>query len=266
MARWAIGDIQGCFHSLQGLLDRISYREESDELWLAGDLVNRGNGSAACLDWLRRRPVRAVLGNHDLHAIAVLMDQAKPKKSDTLDGLIHHPKRRDILDWLIGQPLTQNAGYWMSHAGLYPGWSTAEASALGLKAAKFWQKNPENFFSQMYGNQPDRWSEDLEGIERHRFVVNALTRMRYVDSEFRLDLANKGAPGKHPLLTPWFQHTSPDKPVLFGHWAALEQRQPTADIIALDSGCVWGQHLSAFNLDTHEWVQQPANPKDLPHV
>lgn len=272
MARWAIGDLQGCFHTFKDLLDKLSYRRERDELWIAGDLVNRGAGSAACLDWLTRHNVKVVLGNHDLHCLAFMLGLARAKPSDTLDAITIHPRRNSMFEWLLSRPLVVVGDHWMSHAGLYPAWTQDQAQELGAEAEKAWNANPEGFFSQMYGNDPNRWDDSLEGIERHRFVVNALTRMRMLDSEGRLVMNFKGALDMAPAgLTPWYQgqrqeRPIPEKPVLFGHWAALESREPARDIYALDSGCVWGQSLSALNLDTHQWIQQPTNPKDLVNV
>ncbi len=247
-------------------MDRIGYRPERDELWFAGDLVNRGQGSVECLDWLRQHPIRAVLGNHDLHAIAVLLGLARPKRSDTLDGLLGHPNASELLDWLLALPMTQDDDHWMSHAGLYPEWTAEQASTLAQETCQAWLAAPEAFFSTMYGNHPDRWDEALNGQDRHRFVVNALTRMRFLNPDHSLNMTSKGSPLDSPDLLPWFLRTRPEKPILFGHWAALPDREPAAQVIALDSGCVWGQHLSAYNLDTHQWVQQPADPKDLAHV
>lgn len=267
MARWAIGDIQGCFRTFSALLDQISYRSERDELWIAGDLVNRGAGSAATVDWIRRHPIKVVLGNHDLHALAVLLGQAKPKRKDTLGGLINHPHKPAVIEWLLAQPLTINADYWMSHAGLYPKWTFAQASGLAKDAQQFYRQQPETFFSQMYGNEPNCWQESLEDIDRHRFVVNALTRMRWIDEAGNLDMSHKGPLNQAPAgLKPWFKLGDRSKSILFGHWAALNTPIPAPGVIALDSGCVWGQHLSAFNLDTQQWVQQPADPKDLIYV
>lgn len=267
MARWAIGDLQGCFHTFKDLLDRLSYRHERDELWIAGDLVNRGAGSAACLDWLTRNNVKVVLGNHDLHCLAFMLGLAKSKPSDTLDAIQIHPRKHAMFEWLLSRPLVVRADHWMSHAGLYPQWTQAQAEQLAMEAERAWNANPEAFFSQMYGNQPDRWDESLEGIQRHRFVVNALTRMRMIGTEGALNMSYKGSVSNAPDdLTPWYQGLEPVQPILFGHWAALNEREPERNIFALDSGCVWGQSLSALNLDTHQWVQQPTNPRDMVNV
>ncbi len=267
MTRWAIGDLQGCFNTFKDLLHRIGYRDDRDQLWLAGDLVNRGSGSAACLDWLMRHNARVVLGNHDLHLIAVLLGFGRMKPSDTLYGILAHPRRSQMLDWLLAQPLVINDDHWMSHAGLYPGWTQQQATELAGQATQAWQSNPEAFFSDMYGNDPDRWDDALEGQDRWRFIVNATTRMRMVDPEYRLKMSFKKGPSDAPDgLRPWFESGDRTMPILFGHWAALEHREPAPDVFALDSGAVWNQSLSALNLDTHQWHHQPTNPRDLMNV
>lgn len=267
MARWAIGDLQGCYRTFSGLLEKIDYRHERDELWLAGDLVNRGSGSAACLDWLMRHRVKVVLGNHDLHLIAVMLGFGKTKPSDTLHGILAHPRKGQILEWLLAQPLIISEDHWMSHAGLYPLWSQDQAQALAQQATQAWQANPEAFFSDMYGNEPDRWDESLEGQARWRFIVNALTRMRMISAGGHLDMSFKRGPHEAPQeLTPWYATGDRSRPIIFGHWAALEQRQPADQVFALDSGAVWNQCLSALNLDTHQWHHQPTHSRDLIHV
>ena len=261
MAVYAIGDIQGCADELDRLLDHIAFDPAADRLWFAGDLVNRGPGS---LDALRRvhelDPVSTVvLGNHDLHLLAVAWGAGREKRGDTLRPILEAPDREVLLEWLRRRPLFHQdpeLGYSLVHAGLPPIWDSGTANRLAREVeAVLGGPDPEPFFHVMYGDQPDRWDEALEGWPRLRYIVNALTRLRYVRDDGRPALAAKGAPGSQPSgCHPWFDHpdrASRGQRIVFGHWSTLGL-QITRDTFGLDTGCLWGGRLTALQLDTEE--------------
>lgn len=258
MATFAVGDVQGCHEELKRLLERIGFDGREDTLWFTGDLVNRGPGSLEVLRFVKGLGRRAlcVLGNHDLHLLAVAAGTARLRKDDTLDAVLAAPDRDEILDWLRRLPLLHhdaNLGYTLVHAGLPPQWdlALAQTCAHELEAALRGDRHPE-FFRQMYGNEPGRWSADLAGMDRLRFIVNCFTRLRYCDGEGKLDLKAKGAPGSQAQgLMPWFEvpgRRSAELHVLFGHWSTLGEIRDR-NVHALDTGCVWGGRLTALRLD-----------------
>lgn len=275
MTQWAIGDLQGCHEEFEQLLKRIDFTPARDILWLAGDLVNRGPGSLECLRSIKAlgSSVRVVLGNHDLHLLAVAAGHGRLKRSDTLKPILEAPDREELIDWLRRQPLlvedlVGNRRTVMTHAGVLPGWTLNQAAALAREAqAALCSDDYRDFLGEMYGNQPDQWQEGLVGNDRLRCIVNVLTRMRFIDASGRMDFAAKeGLDASPDGFRPWFQYPRPegawdDSPrLLFGHWAALEGQTPCArqDVEALDTGCVWGGGLTALNLDTDERVFEPA--------
>ncbi len=245
MAIWAVGDVQGCSGPLDALLERIDFDPASDRLWLCGDLVNRGPDSMGVLTRVRKLESAAVtvLGNHDLHWLAANFHSADPAV-------------RASADWLRRQPLAHydaGANCLLAHAGVYPGWSLGQTLAFAGEVEEV-LKGPgcDEFLANMYGDLPNRWSDGLDGIERLRAIVNALTRIRMVEERGRMDFAFKGPPGKQPpCLAPWFARPSalPETcRVAFGHWSALGHFA-TDRLVALDSGCVWGRSLTAVRLD-----------------
>lgn len=258
MAVFAIGDIQGCFDELKQLLDRIHFDAAEDSLWFTGDLVNRGPQSLETLRFVKELGEHAVcvLGNHDLHLLAVAAGTAEAKKGDTLDEVLAAPDRDELLDWLRHLPLLHHdkaLGYTLVHAGLPPQWDLrlAESAARELEAVLRGSKHRE-FFLHMYGNEPRRWSPDLTGKDRLRFMVNCFTRLRYCSPEGDLDLKSKGAPGSQPQgFLPWFEvpgRRSAGLHILFGHWSTMGE-SPGRNVHALDTGCVWGGRLTALRLD-----------------
>lgn len=258
MASYAIGDIQGCFRSLKKLLKKIEFDPEVDTLWLAGDLVNRGPDSLKVLEFAYkyRKNIRCVLGNHDLHFLAVESGQHKASNKDTFHEILASPQRHKLVDWLTGQPLIiydQNLGFAMSHAGIYPGWTLQQALALGQEVSDCLTSDKrDKFFSVMYGNKPSRWKAKSSGMARLRFITNALTRMRYCDHDGRLELHCKLPPGKQPAkLVPWYELNAEAIPcnLVFGHWASLQGDCKIPHLFALDTGCVWGGRLTALRLD-----------------
>lgn len=259
MATYAIGDLQGCLDPLQRLLERVKFDPARDQLWFAGDLVNRGPQSAATLRFVRGLGSLAsvVLGNHDLHLLAVAQGRRKGKR-DTLDELLAAPDCEEMLDWLRRQALlVEDAehGVAMLHAGLPPQWSLAQARACAREAETALRSidYPE-LLRQMYGDEPSMWDEALEGMPRLRFIINCYTRLRYCYPDGRIALEPKGAPDKQPPgLVPWFaapRRRSVDFTLIFGHWSTLGKvAWPEHRVYGLDTGCVWGGSLTALRLD-----------------
>jgi len=257
MAIYAIGDVQGCFDALRRLLDRLAFDSNKDTLWFAGDLVNRGPESLEVLRFVRSLPnTVAVLGNHDLHLLAVASGQAPVKKRDTLSAILEASDRDEILDWLRSRPLLhvdKESGTVLVHAGLLPDWSVEDAIRLAREAETYIRKSGQNeLFRHMYGDSPSHWQEDLAGWARVRIVINVFTRLRYCDRQGGLDLRPKMAPGDQPAgLVPWFDFVgrrSRDYRILFGHWSTLGYRSGPG-YVCLDSGCLWGGSLSAVRVD-----------------
>jgi bis(5'-nucleosyl)-tetraphosphatase (symmetrical) len=258
MALYAIGDIQGCAAAFDALLDKLRFRPSRDRLWLVGDLVNRGPDS---LGVLRRvmalgRSVTCVLGNHDLHLLAVVAGRRELSKGDTFADVLAAPDADAIVDWLRNRPLLHHdarARRVLVHAGIPPIWSVTQGRAAAreieaLLRGRRWRQS----LRTMYGNEPSQWSADLGREERRRFTINALTRMRYCDENGRLDLTESGPPGSQRKgLIPWFDmrgRRAAGTQIVFGHWAALGLLR-RADVTALDTGCVWGNRLTAIRLD-----------------
>ncbi|MFO8023786.1 symmetrical bis(5'-nucleosyl)-tetraphosphatase [Thiohalophilus sp.] len=261
MAIYAIGDLQGCHDEFRTLLDKLHFEPERDQLWLVGDLVNRGPKSLECLRYVKSidPAVTAVLGNHDLHLLA-LAEGVGSTRDASMQAILDAPDASELLDWLRQRPLLHyDAGlnYCMTHAGIYPGWTLAQAQQYASELETVLRgENYPAFFHNMYGDQPASWSEQLESWDRLRFICNAFTRMRFCHSDGSLELNAKGKPGDPPAgCLPWYnlpQRVEIDTTILFGHWAALGLHIE-GNIHSLDSGCVWGGQLSAYQLG------QPAN-------
>ncbi|QKT04353.1 symmetrical bis(5'-nucleosyl)-tetraphosphatase [Ectothiorhodospiraceae bacterium 2226] len=262
MAVYAIGDLQGCLEPLQRLLDELRFDPATDRLWFAGDLVNRGPQSLETLRFVHAlgETAHCVLGNHDLHLIAVAYGLTRyHKPGDTLIPVLEAPDRDALLDWLRHRPLMHvdpTLGYAMVHAGLPPQWDIPQAQAMaGEVEAVLRGDGVREFLAHMYGNEPHRWRDDLQGMARLRFAVNCFTRMRYCDADGRLDFQHKGAPGTQPApLLPWFEAPArawAGTPVVCGHWSTLGLRL-AGDVRALDTGCLWGGRLTALRLDDEE--------------
>ncbi len=258
MALYAIGDVQGCDRELGALLEAIHFSRDRDRLWFVGDLVNRGPDSLGVLRRVRALDDAAitVLGNHDLHFLAVALGCARTRSSDTLDTLMSARDRRVLTDWLISRPLLHEdraLRLVLLHAGLPPQWDLPTATACAREFESALQRAPERLFERMYGDSPNQWSANLDGAERLRFIANCLTRLRYVDGEGRLALRAKGAPEKlrSSSLIPWFDVEAAawrGARIVFGHWSTMGFFR-NADVISLDTGCVWGGRLTALRLD-----------------
>lgn len=263
MATYAIGDLQGCYDPLRRLLDTLKFDPAHDQVWFAGDLINRGPKSLQTLRFIISLgdSARSVLGNHECHFLAVAYGHKKPHKADTFKQLLAAEDAKYLVDWVRSQPFMyedETLGYSMIHAGLPPQWSLAEARQYARELeATFQSDNIDQFLASMYGDQPDRWDANLTGNERLRFVINCFTRLRYCDEQGRLHLKEKGAIGTQAEgLLPWFEapnrKTLNDR-LLFGHWSTLGLHKKN-NAICLDSGCLWGGKLSAIKLDGSEQI------------
>ncbi|WP_308035480.1 symmetrical bis(5'-nucleosyl)-tetraphosphatase [Neisseria cinerea] len=270
MAHYAIGDIQGCFDELTALLGKIGFNHGTDTLWLTGDIVNRGPKSLEALQFCmeHENSVQIVLGNHDLHLLAVGCGEAGTKRSDTIEPILKHPDGKKMLDWLRAQPLLiRDGGRVMVHAGILPQWRIDQAESLaGEVEDELRGKKYVKFLSKMYGNKPTAWDEDLNGYARLRFIVNVFTRMRALTFKNELDFDYKSTVKKMPLyLRPWFKapnRQNLDHTIIFGHWSSLGYTNADS-VISLDTGALWGGQLTAVNLDTEEITQvQAANGID----
>lgn len=271
MAIFVIGDLQGCYHSFLNLLEACRFDPGQDRLWLVGDLINRGPHSLAVLRWMRThdRCVNVVLGNHDLHALAVHEGLVEPHRNDTLDALLAAEDRDPLFDWLRLQPLAHAAqGYLMIHAGLLPQWDAAKASQLAREVEAV-LRGPDyrRFLATMYGNTPDHWDDALTGMRRLRVITNALTRLRICTPEGRMEFRFKGSPKDIPQgYQPWFEvkgRKNREDMLIFGHWSALGL-MVRDNLIALDSGCLWGGRLTAIRLEDRQVFQVPRAPEDAP--
>lgn len=265
MSCWVIGDIQGCFDEFRDLLREVDYREGRDELWLVGDLVNRGPDNAGTLDYLMSLDpsrVEVVLGNHDIHFLAVARGVRAQRCGDTLDDLLGSPCLDDMVDWLRFQSLLhvdRRRRHILVHAGLPPVWTLpiAEACAREVEGVLRSAEHVE-YLASVFENQPDTWREDLAGMERLRVITNYLTRLRFctpagkMDLDAKLTTAPKG-------FAPWFELPCDREgmKITFGHWAAIEGETGVNHAVALDTGCVWGGRLTAYRLDDGARVTVP---------
>jgi len=262
MATYAIGDLQGCFDPLERLVDEIGFDPARDHLWFVGDLVNRGPDSLRCLRFVRGLGDRAVavLGNHDLHLLCVAEGVERGGRRDTLADVLAAPDREEILDWLRRRPLMHvEDRHALVHAGLLPSWTVQRARALAEEVeAELRGPGYRAFLARLYGNEPERWSEELRGVDRLRLVVNAMTRLRVCEPDGAMVMRFNGEPGEaSDGWIPWFDmpdRRSRDHTLVCGHWSALGLCiRP--DLLSLDSGCVWGRALTAVRLEDRALFQ-----------
>jgi len=261
MALYAIGDLQGCHAEFMALLERIRFDAARDRLWLTGDLVNRGPDSLAVLREVKAldRAVTVVLGNHDLHLLAMAHAPKTVRKRERgLEAVLAARDAAELLEWLAARPLLhREAGvaWTLVHAGLPPQWSLAQAERCAREVERALRDDAAALLEDMYGDEPDRWTPALEGADRLRFSVNCLTRLRFVDRQGRLVLSHKGAVEDAPAgAMPWFRHperATQGDAIVFGHWSALGY-VAEAGLRGLDTGCVWGGALTALRLDREE--------------
>lgn len=270
MATYAIGDIQGCYDSLCRLLEKCRFDPTADRLWLVGDLVNRGPASLETLRFIRSLGPAAltVLGNHDLYLLMAAYGGAKKRgKDDTIGPILDAPDATELLDWLRQQPLCHHEnGYCMVHAGLLPQWTAEQAQQLSQEVEAALQDSLfRDFIQNMWGSQPDAWQDDLVGWERLRVIVNAMTRMRFCTPKGVMDFSVKGELAKAPKgYLPWFEvqgRRSADTTLVTGHWSALGLRM-TSNLLALDTGCLWGGTLTAVRLEDRALFQVPPSPAE----
>ncbi|WP_354625040.1 symmetrical bis(5'-nucleosyl)-tetraphosphatase [Psychromonas sp. MME2] len=255
MATYIIGDIQGCYDELKSLLKLVQFSPKQDELWITGDIIARGPKSLKTLRFIKNLGpcAKVVLGNHDLHLLAIDQGIHSSNKKDKLSGLLKAHDRNELLNWLRMQPLLlrhPEFNFIMVHAGISPQWTLTEAEQLAQEVEQQLRSDHyPQFLKEMYGNQPQSWSPDLQGIDRLRFAVNVFTRMRYCFADGSLDFGCKLAPQQiedKNQLVPWFEVETLDKrcEIVFGHWAALLGKTNKPGIYGLDTGCVWGNSLT----------------------
>jgi len=262
MSIYAIGDIQGCYDPLMALLEKIRFNSDKDLLWFAGDLVNRGPKSLQVLRFVKDLGDNAVcvLGNHDLHLLAVAHGHRDAGRRDDFDEILQAGDFTALIDWLRHCPLLhydREKDFTLVHAGLAPQWTLKQARHCAKEVQKVLRSEKiDEFLAHMYGDQPDLWSKDLQGWERLRFITNSFTRIRYCDADGREDFQHNREIGSQPKhLLPWFQlpdRKSGQSKIIFGHWASLGLHVEK-NIYALDSGCVWGGKLTAMRV-----CEQPA--------
>ncbi|WP_088330580.1 symmetrical bis(5'-nucleosyl)-tetraphosphatase [Lacimicrobium sp. SS2-24] len=258
MRTFIVGDIQGSYSALRKLLDKVGFDADTDSLWGAGDLIGRGEESLQTLRFFSSlgKHANAVLGNHDLHFLAVHLGIKSPKTQDKFGPLLKADDCDELAHWLRYRPMTwtPDQDTLLSHAGLFPGWTIEQASALGKEVEQCLQsRHWKALLSTMYSNNTKAWTPQLSGYERLVFIIDALTRMRWITSDLKLDLKAKSGLSSVPQgLYPWFSHPqaklSAHQRVLFGHWAALEGKTGQTNCIALDTGYIWGGKLTALEL------------------
>jgi len=267
MSTYAIGDLQGCYEPLQRLLEKIEFDPAKDKLWFAGDLINRGPDSLKTLRFVKSLGDSAisVLGNHDLHMMAVYYGSKKPKNSDTFQDILAADDCDELMNWLRTLPLVhydKSINTVMSHAGIPPKWSAKKSLKRATEVHEMLTSGDYvSFFENMYGNK--QWKKSLEGNDRYRAIVNFFTRMRFCDASSHLDFEHKTTDSPDGYL-PWYMW--PDRKaentrIVFGHWAALEGKTYTDNVFALDTGCVWGGKLSALRLEDEKWFRVSAKKK-----
>jgi len=266
MSTYAVGDIQGCLAPLQCLLKQVNFNPAHDRLWVAGDMVNRGPESLETLRFLRGLgdSLSAVLGNHDLHLLALAYGHKTPSKDDTLDSILTAEDREEIICWLRQRPLIHTdseLNYTMVHAGIPPQWDLPAALKYSAEVESVLRddNSVSDFLKLMYGNQPAQWHEDLQGQDRLRIITNYLTRMRFCKADGELDLECKTSPEFPPEdYAPWFafeKRLSRANKLIVGHWAALKGVCKAPNVFALDTGCVWGGQLTLLRLDDEQRFQ-----------
>ena len=258
MAVYAIGDVQGCYDELRRLLDALSFDPARDRVWLVGDLVNRGPHSAPVLRYVRSLGEAAVtvLGNHDMHLLALSQGNLRKAGEGQLDDVLHAPDGPELIEWLRRRPFLHSEPelrFTMVHAGLPPQWDLATAAALARELESVVAGDGlREFAHEMYGNKPERWSDGHTGLDRLRFITNCFTRLRFCAPDGTLNLKPKGPPGSQPKgFLPWFEvpkRRSAGERILFGHWSMLGYVARN-NVWALDTGCLWGGRLTALRID-----------------
>lgn len=265
MTTYAVGDIQGCLEPLKQLLESVHFDPQYDQLLCVGDLVNRGPHSLETLRFVKSlgKSAVAVLGNHDLHLLAVYHQTRKAAKKDTFEEIFAADDCDELMKWLQCLPILHHDPqhrFTLVHAGVAPQWDMQQAQSLAREVEEVLRGDAYlEFFRNMYGDEPSIWDNSLSGSQRLRVITNYFTRMRFVTPEGGLDLRTKCPPGEQsPELVPWFEHPqrkTKNDLILFGHWAALDGKSTSPYAIALDTGCVWGGQLSLYCLETNHWYR-----------
>lgn len=268
MATYLVGDLQGCYDELQLLLETVQFNPVQDKLYLVGDLVARGDKSLECLRFVKSLGAAAqmVLGNHDLHLISTALGIKKVSLQDHVEAIFTAPDFVELIDWLRHQPLLvhdEKCDFVMSHAGISPDWDLDTAKSCAREVENELQHGDYHYLiSNMYDNQPDRWSADLQGLQRLRYSINVFTRMRFCYRDHRLDFACKASVEKAPQeLIPWFNLDNPlfkVQNLVFGHWASLVDTPTPTNIYALDTGCVWGNRMTMLRWEDKQYFVQRA--------
>lgn len=274
MALYAIGDVQGCREALEDLLEHIAFDSSQDTLWFAGDLVARGPDSLGVLRLVKQlgSAAESVLGNHDLHLLAVHEGVTHAKPRDQTQAILEAPDRDALMTWLRQRPLFlhhRQHDCVLTHAGIPPGWSAEKTAQLAHEVETALQSTQRALFLKaMYGNEPNQWQDDLSGHTRLRVITNFLTRMRLVSADGHMDFQFKEELTDIPAgWIPWFQLPNPalnNRIVLFGHWAALKGQTQSPRFIGLDTGCVWGGHLTAYRVDDGQYFHSRRGCGSLP--
>jgi bis(5'-nucleosyl)-tetraphosphatase (symmetrical) len=269
MATYAVGDIQGCYTSLTHLLQLIGFSPARDRLWLVGDIINRGPDSLAVLRWAMQHQdsLEVVLGNHDLHTLALAEGFVEAHRYDTVQALFDAPDCNELLGWLRSRRMAHAEGeYLMVHAGVLPQWDASLTVALATEVETVLRGDDYRYFlAHMYGNHPNHWDEELRGMGRLRVITNALTRLRVCTLTGEMDFRFKGELSNIPAgHLPWFElenRNSSDSTLLFGHWSALGLLVRD-NLIGLDTGCLWGGQLTAIRLEDRRLFQVPCAAED----
>jgi len=257
MSIYAIGDVQGCYTQLRALIDKTGFKSDKDKLWFAGDIINRGPESLKTIRFIKSLEENAVtvLGNHDLHLLALANGRRKQSAKDTIQEILNAADSEELLNWLIHRPLmhyNEKYNVCLVHAGIHPHWSTAQALVYAAEVEAVLQSTKSHeFFQHMYGDKPSKWSPSLGGWDRLRFITNVFTRMRFIQDNLKLCLKEKGAPGKQSAgVHPWYEFSGAhqDLNIIFGHWSTLQDPE-LQGIYPLDTGCVWGGSLTALKVN-----------------
>ena len=272
MSTYAIGDVQGCYSELQNLLNEINFDERRDELWFAGDLVNKGPKSLQTLRFIKALGVNAkiTLGNHDLHLLAVAKNIRPLLKKDTIQEILAADDVKELIDWLKSRPLLitdDNLNFTMVHAGLPPQWSLENAKELAKECESILQSEKINkLLAEMYGDTPNIWVNSLQDYAKQRFIINCFTRIRFCNSDGMLDFDTKVAPGKqNTSLIPWYSlpnRKTKDNKIIFGHWSTVhignEKNFKQYNVYPIDTGCLWGGRLTAMRLEDEKVFSVPS--------
>ena len=272
MSAYAIGDIQGCYSELQNLLNEINFDERRDELWFAGDLVNKGPKSLQTLRFIKALGVNAkiTLGNHDLHLLAVAKNIQPLLKKDTIQEILAADDVKELIDWLKSRPLLitdDDLNFTMVHAGLPPQWSLENAKEFAKECELILQSEKINkLLAEMYGDTPNIWVNSLQDYAKQRFIINCFTRIRFCNSDGMLDFDTKVAPGKqNTSLIPWYSlpnRKTKDNKIIFGHWSTVhignEKNFKQYNVYPIDTGCLWGGRLTAMRLEDEKVFSVPS--------